>query len=341
MTRPANLLVCIALGVALSAICAAPPSKKNTIVGTVVSKPDTMATATSYPVADAVAVAYDSGNKPVGLSDATGADGRFSLVVPESIMEFTLLVYQKQQRYWDYRPKDLFPNRSHPHDLGSIVLSDKLELSEDDASMQVEAAILLHVIDAFSSALLMDKVTDAYLRQYVPRTNHGCPGAPVPTAIEVAYRPALLQLRGSAGQSTSAQPSIQGRARMLLNAMTALEFMRRINAAEQQYFVRSGGYAGFDELNHLGGLTSTFFPPGYCIELLAGHLIGKAFTFSKNGPLNYYLLFAVPSSWGVTGNMYLYSDPAGQIRYTRSREKLKSLNDAPPIPKDFPLGLEP
>jgi hypothetical protein len=317
-------------------------SKKNLIEGTVLWKEDTLKNPASHPIRDAVAVAYDSSaNKPLGLSEPTKDDGKFTLIVPQSIKQFRILVHQKQVRYWDYKPDDLILNKDHPHDLEEIILYDIHTLSEDGATKQVEAAELLHRFGDSSAALLMEKAAEEYVRNYPVL---GCPAdQPTPPAsVGVSYRHSSILRSASNGEYPSSLET--KRATMLLNATTALGAIRKIDAMERQYFMALGHYLDADkaiddlESKQSGSGFSLFEPPGYCIWTYVGSQKGNNFKKSK-GYGAYYLSIATPTRWGVTGNLVLYSDPTGVARYSFELQTLNSLRDASAIPDDFPLGL--
>jgi hypothetical protein len=287
-----------------------------------------------HPIEDAFAVAYDLTNTPIVQSEATGADGKFSLIVPDSIKEFKLQVHQKQVRYWDYRPNDPFSNKSHPHDLGEIVLGDKHELSENEAEIQSEAASLLYKLHDITAALLLDRTAQAYLLRYKSDLLLGCP-AGIPNRLLVNYT-----ISGQGLGTFSPRESEHAQGKMILSERTTLRSMQSIVQKEEDFFKRNGFYANLDGMRSSGfGKVEEFEPPGYCIELLPGFLNGRSFEQSDVPRPNYYMLFATPNTTGTAGGVNLYSDPSGIIRYSDPKVIVQDLRDALPVPPDFPLGI--
>jgi hypothetical protein len=306
---------------------------KNTILGVIVWKED-IPNSPSHPIANAVAVAYDPAGKAY-RSEPTGADGKFSVVVPESVSEFTLVVYEKQQRYWTESPKEPVLNKSHPHDLGERVLGNK-SLSVNEAIGQMQVAMLLHGLDPETAKLLLEKVEPAYVHGY-SRTEetHGCPAEANPRSTPVAYRQEQLPSLSKQDASLEHLPSRE-RARMLLNARGAVSSMKKVSAAERRYHEKWGYYAEFEELIKSGLVPKgTFDPPGYCVELRGS----RSQRYLMPYPSHYYSLLAIPEKLGASGFVYLSSFAGGPIQYSLSRKGLNS--HAPLVTDDFPLNLAP
>jgi hypothetical protein len=307
-------------------------SDKNTIKGVVVWR-DSLNKSVAHPIEDAIAVAYDLAKKPVSQSQPSGSDGKFTLIVPESVKFFKLLVHQKQVRYWDYNPQDPFPNEDHPHDMGEIVLNDKHELSEAEADVQAEAAWFLYKLHETSATLLLERAAKAFLLQYKTdlSATGGCPESP--QQFQVSYRDSGEWLGGS---GSLGDDRIDGK--IIMNVRSTLESMRAVVTKQEQFFKSHGFYANLD---HMNAPLETFEPPGYCIELLSGFLDGKSFNTLAPAPHpNYFVLLAMPNVPGKTGDVYMYTDPTGTIRYSEWKQGVKTnLHDALPVKPDFPLGM--
>jgi hypothetical protein len=321
-------------------VCKGQAPDRNTIKGVIVSEPDTAKKSNPQPVVNAVAVAYDLEGKPLVASPPTKADGKFSFVVPESIKQFKVQFHQEELLFWASTPSNVYSNVDNPQDLGEIVMNNKFALSQNEIEMQVAAAERLHLVHDQSAGLLLDKVMEVYAREYTPSVLFCSGGGVVPLTIDVAYHAG--QRPSKVPRITSSELPRNSHAVMLLNAKVAMERIRNVNLAEQKYFDKNGHYAGYDELEKSGlSEASDFFPPGYCIDIVEGIVTGRSFSHYTKGSPNHYIVFGAPLKWKVTGNVYLYSNPTGIIRYSRSTVSLKSLNEGIPVDEDFPLGLEP
>lgn len=323
----------VAIGIVVAALSwGQSKSERNTIEGVVVWKQDSLNKSVAHPIEDAFAVAYDSTNKLISRSEPTGSDGKFSLVVPDSVKEFRLLIHQKQVRFWDYNPNDPVSNRGHPHDLGEIVLDDKHELSKGEADAQAMAALLLYKLHETSATLLLDRAAKAYLVHEAGSGN--C--LPVPMELQVSYRDPRSRLHGV---SSLGAEMIEGE--LIMNAKKAFESMLAVLAKQERFFKRRGFYATLDQMVDSERMRrADFEPPGYCIDLVSGILNGKSFVADDTPRPNYYVLFAVPNPPGKAGVVYLYADPTGIIRYSEWRQGIKrNLQEALPVEPGFPLGI--
>jgi hypothetical protein len=332
LTAPSAL---IAVGVSLASLYwGQAASDRNTIKGVVVWREDSLSNPVAHPIEDAVAVALSSDNKAISRSDPTTSDGSFSLVVPENIKEFTLLIYDKEARFWNYKPKDPIHNTAHPHDLREIVLTDKHELSKQEVESQTQIALLLSEIDRRSAALLLDRAIRAYVDESDtdPLSPKGCqPGL---ATLLVNYQ------QGQRRPFNWPPDNQSGAERMALNARVATTVMKIAIKNERDYFNSYGFYADSDHLTASGlSYSYEFRPPGYCIEIFTGVMRGNSFEVIPNMPKpSHYVLVGAPEEPGQTGDVFLYSDPTEVIRYFRWKKGSKpNFQDALPLPKDSPF----
>jgi hypothetical protein len=351
----------------LSSTLQAPKHKaiRNVIRGVVVSITIPGSTST---VSNAIAIAYLDEGTPVSVSEPTKADGTFELVVPEDVSSFKLEIHDKGARYWDYRPSDFVANRSHPHDVGQITLTDKHDLSLSEIRTQVEAATLLHQIQEASANDLIEKVAYVYARMSTPVNILACGGSKPPTEVsyENVMKPLFLETSNDVEPVTVAEQQ--------LNARLALNALPKLVRAESIFFQKNGRYEDVNQLIKAGLLErSALLTKGYCLNLHPGNLAGSSFHPSLKGPFNYYILTADPdpiSAMKITvhsgvvvnrdaridddtddvkvthvplyaGFVRLYATPDGRIRYSMAKTKIQSLKETLPIPKDFPLGIKP
>lgn len=315
--------------IAILALSFAPPraglvaSQRNAIRGVIVSS------STREPVAGAYAIAYSSDLKAPIVSPLTGGDGKFQLVVPQTTNDFLLQVHDKQVRYWDYKPSDPYPNKTHPNNLPVIELKDRHgTMAAAEIRTQVEAAQLLHSIGDSTALALLDRVAEVFRQTWQPPKFGGCRAA-VPRRQVAMVVPASYD-RSRSDFDTDDVGEI---ATSLLSEKLAANAIREVNAAEQIYYKEHGKFADSTLLSAEKLITDEqLVPPDYCIDIL---LVGAT---PVEQLANSYRLVGAPdgrSSPSVT----LYSASDQVIRYRFAQESSLSPEGSEPIGPDFPLDI--
>jgi len=109
------------------------------------------------------------------------------------------------------------------------------------------------------------------------------------------------------------------RSKMAANESSAVGSMRTINTSSVAFSTTYGNYP--TKLSDLGPSTAPTSTAADLIDsaLVTGSKSGYTFTFSAASPYQSYSLQAGPTTPGVTGQRYFFTDQSGVIRYNLSQ----------------------
>ena len=108
------------------------------------------------------------------------------------------------------------------------------------------------------------------------------------------------------------------RSKMAANEASAVGSMRTINTSSVAFSTTYGNYP--TKLSDLGPSTAPTSTAADLIDsaLVTGGKSGYTFTFSAAAPYQGYSIQASPTTPGVTGQRYFYTDQSGVIRFNLS-----------------------
>jgi prepilin-type N-terminal cleavage/methylation domain-containing protein len=108
------------------------------------------------------------------------------------------------------------------------------------------------------------------------------------------------------------------RSKMAANEASAVGSMRTINTSSVAFSTTYGNYP--TKLADLGPSTAPSSTAADLIDsaLVTGSKSGYTFTFTATTPYQSYSLQGSPTTAGVTGQRYFYTDQSGVIRYNLS-----------------------
>lgn len=108
------------------------------------------------------------------------------------------------------------------------------------------------------------------------------------------------------------------RSKMAANESSAVGSLRTMNTSSVAFSTTYGNYP--TKLSDLGPSTAPTSTAADLIDsaLVTGSKSGYTFTFSAGTPYQQYSIVASPTTPGVTGQRYFYTDQSGVIRYNLS-----------------------
>jgi len=108
------------------------------------------------------------------------------------------------------------------------------------------------------------------------------------------------------------------RSKMAANEASAVGSLRTLNTSSVAFSTTYGNYP--TKLSDLGPSTSPSSTAADLIDsaLVTGTKSGYTFTFMAASPYQQYSIQASPTTAGVTGQRYFYTDQSGVIRYNLS-----------------------
>jgi hypothetical protein len=145
-------------------LCYVFAQSRNEIHGRVCTLGSTQAANDDVPVPDIVVEALDHDNKLIETAVArTNSEGKFSIIVPETVRAYRLLVYDREANYFTYSPKADEPNDRHPADAGRILLYPRNKrLMAAEAIEQFETAEVIRSIDESVGEIAIKRLVSEY-----------------------------------------------------------------------------------------------------------------------------------------------------------------------------------